>query len=79
MEPEIYFNNYDCKKRVDDALNELIKYFDAVEIFCSRSNEEGTISQCVNKGLGNWYARYGQIKAWVHDSEMERINIKEDL
>ena len=46
--------------RVNKALEELGEHFDSVHIFATRheSGESGgTIN--INKGVGNWFARYG--------------------
>jgi hypothetical protein len=44
--------------------------FDSVHIFCTRHEpamEDGTVT--VNWGVGNWYARYGQIIEWTIRSD----------
>lgn len=40
-------------------------HFDSVQIFVTRQDD--TIKQTVtaNAGSGNWYARYGNVKAWI--------------
>jgi hypothetical protein len=66
--------------KIQDALNVLCEHFDAVHIFASRhepETEDGTVS--VQKGVGNWYARYGQITEWmVKQDEFARINCREN-
>lgn len=42
---------------------QLAEHFDAVHIFVTRPSEDGTI--VCNWGAGNWYARYGQVRAWI--------------
>lgn len=51
--------------RVDAAIKELSEYLDTVQIFCTRyeNNEIGTVS--IQKGVGNWFARTGQIAEWA--------------
>jgi hypothetical protein len=48
---------------------QLSEHFDTVQIFCTTKNEEGTLS--VFDGSGNWYARYGQVTAWMKAEEQE--------
>lgn len=66
--------------RVQNALNVLSEHFDSVHIFASRHEpeiEDGTIS--VQKGVGNWFARYGQISEWmVKQDEYARVNAREN-
>jgi hypothetical protein len=47
----------------------LAEHFDAVQIFVTRPSEDGTVT--CQWGSGNWYARYGQVKAWVIGEEKE--------
>ena len=41
----------------------LAEHFDAVQVFVTKKTEDGT-TVC-SWGDGNWYARYGQVKAWI--------------
>ncbi len=46
----------------------LMECFENVQIFATRHNPDGdsgggTIA--VNWGLGNWYARFGQVREWM--------------
>lgn len=53
-------------ERVTQALNSLGEHFDTVHIFATRhepAEADGTIN--VNNGVGNWFARYGQVKEWI--------------
>lgn len=46
--------------------NQLLENFDSVQIFCTRPNQDkegGTIN--LNYGLGDFFARYGKVRAWV--------------
>lgn len=57
-------------ERIQQALDILSEHFDAVHIFASRHEaeiEDGTI-HC-QKGVGNWFARWGQITQWVKVEE----------
>lgn len=56
----------DDLKRVTEALNSLGEHFDSVHIFATRhepATENGTVA--VQRGVGNWFARYGQVREWV--------------
>jgi len=65
----------DDTKRLCDAVNALSDFFDTVQIFTTRheSNDIGTIA--FQRGSGNWYARFGQIKEWVIKREEETKEI----
>lgn len=46
------------------AAQELLRHFDTVQIFATRQDaQDGTMS--IKVGLGNWFARYGQISLWL--------------
>lgn len=54
------------------AIHDLGEHFEAVQIFVSTHQPAevgGTVHACV--GVGNWYARYGQIREWVIRTEEE--------
>lgn len=55
----------DCA-RIDEALSTLGEYFDTVQIFATR-HESGMLNGTIHtsKGVGNWFARYGQIRSWL--------------
>ena len=66
--------------RVDAALKELGEHFDSVMIFTTRheSTEAGT--HTVAKGVGNWYARFGQVVEWVDkENEIARAEARNSL
>lgn len=54
-------------KLVEQSMNVLREHFDTVQIFASRQDEDGTVN--ATQGVGNWFARYGQVKDWIHRSE----------
>ena len=63
--------------RIKKCCADLGEYFDAVEIFATRHEEDGTVN--VNWGSGNWFARYGQIRAWiVKEEEADRERIRKE-
>lgn len=45
----------------------LAEHFDAVEIFVSRHDLDGTRTIC--KGCGNWHARLGIVREWLINTE----------
>lgn len=48
---------------------QLSEHFEAVQVFVTRSSEEGTVN--CHLGAGNWFARYGQVKLWTAKEERE--------
>lgn len=67
-------------ERIQAALDILSEHYDAVHIFASRHEpevEDGTVS--VNKGVGNWYARNGQVREWIlKQDEYTKINCRKE-
>lgn len=65
---------------VGKALDMLSEHFDSVQIFTTRCESgmlDGTIR--VEKGSGNWFARYGQVKSWMKRmDEQERMDAHPD-
>lgn len=66
---------------IDECLNKLAEHYDCVQIFASRhdvdDNEKKTLGS--DRGKGNWFARYGQVKEWViREEEATRINTRKD-
>jgi hypothetical protein len=54
------------------AIHDLGEHFESVQIFVSTHQPAevgGTVHASV--GVGNWYARYGQIREWVIRTEEE--------
>ena len=54
-------------RMVEQALMQLSEHFDTVTIFTTR-HEQGE-THVIEEGIGNWFARYGQIKVWVREQE----------
>lgn len=66
------------EKRLEAALQALSEHFDAVQIFATITDPDGTRTHEV--GSGNWYARYGHVKEWVVKQEaVARFRILKDL
>ncbi len=55
----------DAVKMLDKHVNELSEHFENVHIFVTRHEGEKDQTRCVNRGSGNWFARYGQIREWL--------------
>jgi hypothetical protein len=61
---------------VEKHVQALIEHFDSVQIFVSRYNpngldeieSEGTTTW-IQKGRGNYFSRYGQVKHWLVKEE----------
>ena len=52
------------------AAEQLGEHFDTVQIFVTRhesGDKGGTLHN--EAGVGNWYARYGQVREWVMQQE----------
>lgn len=73
-------NENEDMKRVTEALESLSEFFDSVQIFCTRYEpaiEDGTVT--VTKGIGNWFARYGQVRNWITKCKEEtRMDARKD-
>lgn len=66
-------------QRLKDACMKLGEHFGTVQIFTTRfadsTEEDGTVNAAW--GIGNWFARYGQIKSWqVKQDEITRIEAR---
>ena len=67
-------------KLIDQALQLLGEHFDSVQILATRhesATHDGTIN--IAKGVGNWFARYGQCVDFVHKQDAYQVkNINEE-
>lgn len=61
-------------KQLDRALVLLSEHFDTVQVFCTRHRDDDVGTFSMQKGSGNWYARYGQVCEWItkHDEDARR-------
>lgn len=65
-------------KMIREHANQLGEHYENVQIFCSQRDGEKTLELQV--GIGNFNARYGQIKRWViRTEEQERIDIRNEM
>lgn len=61
-----------------DAARALAEHFDSVQIFATR-HEAGELASTLNVdvGVGNWFARYGQVASWLAKAdEGERETVR---
>jgi len=66
MSGEISSNESDdLVKMLDRHCNELAEHFECVHIFVNRNEGDIDKTRSVNRGAGNWHARYGQIREWL--------------
>ena len=63
---------------VKSHVAQLADHFEAVQVFVTKQGEDGTIN--CHYGAGNWFARYGQVRAWVarEDARMHKEIIDDD-
>jgi hypothetical protein len=68
-------NDYNLVKK---HTAQLMEHFDTVQIFVTKHEPNAGTINC-QLGMGNWYARYGLIKAWCKREERRfELEIKED-
>lgn len=48
-------------------VNALLRRFDAVQVFVTRQEPDGTTF--LHHGRGNWFARFGQVRLWLRRAE----------
>lgn len=64
---------------VDKFVADVSEYSDSVQVFVTAyepTEAEGTVS--IISGNGNWYARYGQVKAFAATAEAQEIESQSD-
>ena len=62
-------------KRLHDIAKQLGEHFDTVQIFATRhesGEHDGTLRFHV--GVGNWYARFGQVAYWLQIQNQDARN-----
>lgn len=75
MAEEISSNEQeDLVAMLDKHVNALQEHFEHVHIFVGRNESDKDATRSVNRGGGNWYARFGQISEWLV-YEKERIRV----
>ena len=63
---------------LENHISQLMEHFDTVHIFVTRHEGNNTQTVRVDKGAGNWYAKYGQIKLWTKVQEYDEIHIENE-
>jgi len=54
----------EAQVRLASALSSLGEFYDTVQIFVTKQQDDGdTLGN--SGGVGNWFARYGQIQEWL--------------
>ncbi len=67
-------------ERLDKALTALREHFDTVHIFATRETDDGEgHTWAFQKGSGNYYARYGQIKLWTNREQAADVNADDKI
>lgn len=61
---------------VDRALSDLLKHFDAAEVFVVRQDGDKTVGGAF--GRGNWYSRYGIVTEWFENGGCLDLAERED-
>ena len=64
---------------LEQHVNQLAEHFDSVQIFVTRSDpqQDGTVN--ANRGTGNWFTRYGQVRSWlVKADERSRQEVQKE-
>jgi hypothetical protein len=65
---------------LQDTAAKLTEHFQVVQIFASNLEEGGDSTLSVNAGLGNWNARFGQVREWVvYEEEKKREEARKDM
>ncbi|OGW10293.1 MAG: hypothetical protein A2W75_02685 [Nitrospinae bacterium RIFCSPLOWO2_12_39_15] len=66
-------------KIIENHVSELMKFFDTVQIFCTKyeKESEGQTSYYAN-GDGNIFSRYGQCKLWIKKEEQISKNSEDE-
>lgn len=66
------------EKIVNAAVADLLRHFDTVQIFVTRQEPGNAGTVGFSDGLGNWYARMGQVRQWVDNGGAMNLEGEED-
>jgi hypothetical protein len=66
------------EERVAQAVATLREHFDTVQIQVTRDDGGRNTMYC-SQGSGNWFARYGYMRAFIKDAEKDIVLKKETL
>lgn len=56
---------------VQKHLDEMMEYFDSIQIIAVRYDCESEETHRLSKGKGNWYSRYGSVRDWVDSCQAD--------
>ncbi len=56
---------------------QLTEHFDSVQIIATSRDDEGNTTLHV-MGLGNWYARFGSVQAWVAQEDQDNREMSKE-
>ena len=62
------------KELVDRHAHQLAEHFDSVQIFVTRQHGEVASTGSYETGVGNFYARFGQVREWLIIQEQYQRN-----
>ncbi len=62
--------NAELSEVMHEKVKELAKYFDSVQIFCTKHESDKIGTSHLTECSGNYFARYGQIKLWVEKQSL---------
>lgn len=67
--------------RLDKILKELNEFYECTQIFvqiAGETKEDGSIGW--SRGIGSWFARYGQVKTWILNEEyLDSLRVKKEF
>lgn len=66
--------------KIKASLDQLGEHFDTVQIFATKHDggDDGA-THSFHKGIGNWWARFGQVVEWVTKSKEDaRVEARKD-
>jgi hypothetical protein len=79
MDTDIPPELQEVDRLVDEALTKLGEHCDSVQIFCTITGSDGDgTTRSIERGAGNWYARYGQVVDWLVAKREETRNSTRD-
>lgn len=65
------------EKYVDAKVTELLKYFDACQVFVTRQEPDGR-TMAYSAGRGNFYSRWGVVHRWLSDGDSVVLESPDD-
>lgn len=68
----------DDRKFIDAKVAEMMERFDSVMVFATKheGGDDG-LTRGYNRGRGNFFTRYGQIREWlIYEEEATRVKVR---